>query len=221
MYTKTSWVARVGTALNRFLKTNESAGSVELTNDPTGVSVPGTPFTVANMNKIEQGIYDAHYPEFTEAATLTNIASGEVQGTLWGKVKKAIATIISWLDQGVKTTDSPYFASVNTGYGANKLYPMNQGVRTTDSPYFANMSPPVDNNDATPPSIGRGGFTYAVGKGTDGLTLPSGGTYVVLALTISTGTSTGTGSIARLSGGTSKVFIGSNEDIGYLIMRIG
>jgi hypothetical protein len=59
-YIKTSWVARVGTALNRFLKTNESSGSVELTNDPTGVSVQGTPFTVANMNKIETGIYDAH-----------------------------------------------------------------------------------------------------------------------------------------------------------------
>ncbi len=59
-YIKTSWVARVGTALNRFLKTNETSTEVELTNDPTGVSVPGTPFTVANMNKIEQGIYDAH-----------------------------------------------------------------------------------------------------------------------------------------------------------------
>ena len=58
MYTKTNWVARVGTALNRFLKSNESSGSVELTNDPTGVTTAGTPFTVANMNKIEQGIYD-------------------------------------------------------------------------------------------------------------------------------------------------------------------
>ena len=59
-YTRTTWIARVGTALNRFLKTNESTGSVELTNDPTGVTTAGTPFTVDNMNKIEQGIYDAH-----------------------------------------------------------------------------------------------------------------------------------------------------------------
>ena len=59
-YTKTTWLARVGTALNRFLKTNETETSVELTNDPTGVSTAGTPFTVDNMNKIEQGIYDAH-----------------------------------------------------------------------------------------------------------------------------------------------------------------
>ena len=57
-YVKTSWVARVGTALNRFLKANESSSSVELTADPTGVSTAGTPFTADNMNKIEQGIYD-------------------------------------------------------------------------------------------------------------------------------------------------------------------
>ena len=56
MYSKTTWVARVGTALNRFLKSNETDNSVELTNDPTGVSTAGTPFTVANMNKIEEGI---------------------------------------------------------------------------------------------------------------------------------------------------------------------
>jgi len=59
-YSRTNWVARVGTALNRFLKTNETSTEVELTNDPTGVTTAGTPFTVANMNKIEQGIYDAH-----------------------------------------------------------------------------------------------------------------------------------------------------------------
>ena len=57
-YTKNLWIARVGTALNRFLKTNEDAGSVELTNDPTGITTAGTPFTVANMNNIETGIED-------------------------------------------------------------------------------------------------------------------------------------------------------------------
>ena len=86
MYTKTSWVARVGTALNRFLKSNESSGSVELTNDPTGVTTEGTPFTVANMNKIEQGIYDAHV---TADANASNLLAN--------------------VNQGVKTTDSPTF----------------------------------------------------------------------------------------------------------------
>ncbi len=124
MYTKTSWVARVGTALNRFLKTNETATEVELTNDPTGVTTAGTPFTVANMNKIEQGIYDAHVA----------------------------------LDNNV-----------------------NQGVKTTDSPYFANMNPPVDNNDDTPPIIGIGGFTFARSStpaSSPTITLQSTGTFI-------------------------------------------
>jgi hypothetical protein len=42
-------------------------------------------------------------------------------------------------DQNLRTTDSPTFASVNTGHGANELYPMNQAVRTTDSPTFAKL----------------------------------------------------------------------------------
>ena len=107
--------------------------------------------------------------------------------------------------------------TLDTGQGANELYPMNQAVRTTDNVSFANINPPVDNSDISPPSIGIGGFTYAAGRGNGGLTLPSGGTYVVLALN----TSSGSASIARLSGGTSKTFISSNEDVGYLIMRIG
>lgn len=93
-YSKTNWIARVGTALNRFLKTNESDTSVELTNDPSGVTTPGTPFTAANMNKIEQGIYDSHYTTFTENATLENITSGEELTSRWGKIKKAISVVI-------------------------------------------------------------------------------------------------------------------------------
>jgi len=107
-------------------------------------------------------------------------------------------------------------ATVNTGQGANELYPMNQAVRTTDNVSFANINPPVDNSDISPPPIGKGGFTYAVGSGQDGVTLPSGGTYVVVALFIGYGY----GSIARLSGGTSKVFLDGPGDVGYLIMRI-
>ena len=216
MYTKTNWVARVGTALNRFLKTNEDSpsGTVELTNDPTGVTTAGTPFTVANMNKIEQGIYDAHV---TADANASNLLAN--------------------VNQGVKTTDSPEFASVSTTGNASVVgdlgvtgalsgasintgglgaFLIGQNLRTTDNVNFANINPPVDNNDISPPAIGIGGFTYAVGIGNVGLTLPSGGTYVVLALP----TSSGSASIARLSGGTSKPFISSSEDVGYLIMRI-
>lgn len=45
-----------------------------------------------------------------------------------------------WLDQGVKTTDSPVFSSINTGQGTNELYPMNQAVRTSDNVSFNNVT---------------------------------------------------------------------------------
>lgn len=106
--------------------------------------------------------------------------------------------------------------SVDTGQGATEVHLMNQNLRTTDNVSFANINPPVDNSDISPPSIGKGGFTYAVGRGENGVTLPSGGTYVVVALFIGYGY----GSIARLSGGTSKVFLEGPGDVGYLIMRI-
>ena len=107
-YTRTTWIARVGTALNRFLKTNETSTEVELTNDPTGVTTAGTPFTVANMNKIEQGIYDAHV---TADANATNLANN--------------------VNQGVKTTDSPTFVEVKAKVNGARFNVSAKTVTTT------------------------------------------------------------------------------------------
>ena len=41
------------------------------------------------------------------------------------------------MNQGVRTTDAVTFATVNTGQGATEVYLMNQNLRTTDSPTFA------------------------------------------------------------------------------------
>jgi hypothetical protein len=91
--------------------------------------------------------------------------------------------------------------SINTGHGANELYPMNQAVRTTDNVSFANINPPVDNADNSLPSIGKGGFTYGTVPGDDGITLPTGGTYITIGFIISGGLMPSfTG---RFSGGTS------------------
>ena len=57
-------------------------------------------------------------------------------------------------DQGVKTTDSPTFASINTGQGPKEIWGMNQDVATDSTVHFANLNPPVDNNDNAPPAIG-------------------------------------------------------------------
>ncbi len=91
-------------------------------------------------------------------------------------------------------------ASVDTGYGANKLYPMNQAVRTTDNVNFANINPPVDNADNSLPNIGIGGFTFGTVVDDGSITLPTGGTYITIGLTNVGGVSRFIS--GRLSGGT-------------------
>jgi hypothetical protein len=59
-YAKTTWVDRIVQFSNRFTKTNESSGSVDLTPFTGTVAQAGTPLSAANMNKMEQGIYDAY-----------------------------------------------------------------------------------------------------------------------------------------------------------------
>ena len=121
MYSPTNWIARVGTALNRFLKSNEVAASVELTNDPTGITTAGTPFTVANMNNIETGIKD------NDDRSLANVDRLDVvEGT--------------GTPQGVGTEDDVSFGTVNTGQGANELYDMDQNVKTTDDVEFDDIN---------------------------------------------------------------------------------
>lgn len=50
---RTIWKAREGTGLNKFTKSEETTTSVKLVNAPDSVTVEGTPFSVANMNNIE------------------------------------------------------------------------------------------------------------------------------------------------------------------------
>ncbi|MHC1623292.1 MAG: hypothetical protein ACXQTR_01725 [Candidatus Methanospirareceae archaeon] len=128
-------MARVGTALNRFLKSNESTESVELTADPAGVSTNGTPFTATNMNKIEQGIYDAHVTADDNAGRLDT-----VEGTAGDNSDRLDVVEGTGTPQGVGTGDSPTFVSIDTGQGANRLYDMNQNLKTTDSPTFEGLT---------------------------------------------------------------------------------
>jgi hypothetical protein len=60
MYKKTEWKARKGSDLNRFEKSQETERFVTLENKPNSVTEHGTPFSTANMNKIEDGIFEAH-----------------------------------------------------------------------------------------------------------------------------------------------------------------
>jgi len=68
-YEKTLWEARDGSDLDRFEKTQETAKSVILRNAPNKITKPGTKFSIQNMNKIEQGIFDAHKMIASEETT--------------------------------------------------------------------------------------------------------------------------------------------------------
>ncbi len=59
-YTPTVWKDRIVQFARRFTKTGETGTGVTLTPDPGIVTEGGTPVNAANMNKIEQGIDDAH-----------------------------------------------------------------------------------------------------------------------------------------------------------------
>lgn len=103
-------------------------------------------------------------------------------------------------------------SSVDTGQGATEVHLMNQNLRTTDSVYFANINPPVDNNDATPPTIGIGGFTFATAGEGGAILAPSGGTHMYLRMT-SSGAIRGCGRIA--GGSATPTGTGAGTDYAY------
>jgi len=58
-YQKTEWTAPQGNNFCKYKKIDETADSVTLISD-SNITKPGTPFSVGNMNKIEEGIYKSH-----------------------------------------------------------------------------------------------------------------------------------------------------------------
>jgi hypothetical protein len=59
-YQKTDWLDRIAEDKNRFAVSGAVTGDVWLVPKPGNIIQAGTPFNVNDMNKIEQGIYDAH-----------------------------------------------------------------------------------------------------------------------------------------------------------------
>jgi hypothetical protein len=122
------------------------------------------------------------------------------------------------MNQNVRTTDSPTFANATiAGHNIDSELDtlngrVNQGVKTTDSPTFASINTtngpnkPLDNNDASMPSVGIGGFSYATASvSTNGaypsITIGSGGTWVYIAE--SRCSSSIRTRVGRISGGSS------------------
>ena len=59
-YTKQTWTAPTGTGLSRYAKSSESASHVTLTLDPENLTNTPTPFTMARMAHMEEGIAKAY-----------------------------------------------------------------------------------------------------------------------------------------------------------------
>lgn len=106
-----------------------------------------------------------------------------LESSIWTRYK---------LESGNKSFGAIKATTIDTGQGANGLYPMNQGVKTTDSPTFLEVittngpNKPVDNNDDSMPSVNIGGFSYAVGETTvsgayPSITIGSAGAWVYIA----------------------------------------
>jgi hypothetical protein len=101
-------------------------------------------------------------------------------------IDSELDTLNSRVNQAVNTTSTPTFLGIITTNGPNK---------------------PVDNNDASMPSVGIGGFSYAVGSKSDSgypsVTIGSGGTWVYIAGSEKAGASSMTLNVGRISGGSS------------------
>jgi len=59
MYITTQWKDRNVEFPNRFTKSSETTSSVTLTASPGTVTETGTPISSTQMNRMEQGIFDA------------------------------------------------------------------------------------------------------------------------------------------------------------------
>jgi hypothetical protein len=163
--------------------------------------------TASFVTDISSYAYNAAYGSLTSGAYTLLPYELRKSGNDWLKYRFDMIKGIA--DQDLRTTDIPTFDKINTGHGNNELYAMDQNVRSSDSPTFTQISTangpnkPVNNNDASMPSVGIGGFSYAYHStsksGTPSITIGSGGTWVYIAQStrdVSTRTE-----IGRIAGG--------------------
>ena len=112
-YEKTNWESREGYDLDRFEKANETAKSVILRNSPNTVTRPGTKFSVQNMNKIEQGIFDAH--ELAAAESQERQAAIETEaGTRASEDNRILTESNVYTDTKVSAASDELLDSINS-----------------------------------------------------------------------------------------------------------
>ncbi len=223
-------LVKAGATLTKRKITNLMQGSGFVTVDWTGAT-----------NYVDQGVKTTDSPEFANYAskTLTGdvdlddviisgfyyIPSDALNSPIALYCSLTVSRNADIISQMLvpNNADVMYYRS-GTGIGGNpswrawkQVTQSDQNLRTTDSVHFANINPPVDNNDATPPTIGIGGFTFAVAGSQSAILAPSGGTHMYLRMT-SSGSIWGCGRIA--GGSATPVGTGSGTDYAFF-WRIG
>lgn len=86
-----------------------------------------TSANTVSANSITANTVSANSIDISSSVNGVNISNAQ-----WGYLGN--------LDQNLRTSDSVTFGTVDTGQGANELYPMDQAVRTTDTPSFSELT---------------------------------------------------------------------------------
>lgn len=71
-YTKHSWLARLGTGLNKYLNT-VTGQTLVLQSTPDTVTQQGTPFSATWMNEMENGIFNAYPLTFSAVSVNSSL----------------------------------------------------------------------------------------------------------------------------------------------------
>jgi hypothetical protein len=183
-----------------------------------------------NFQLVAGGIEVKHiFPWGTQAGSPGSYDLGTSDArfnTLWLKILDVLNAVR--FRSTLQVDGAASMASINTGGLGNFL--IGQNLRTTDSPTFSTVNAtnvvttngpnkPVDNNDASMPSVNIGGFSYATASSSStnpSITIGSGGTWVYVQK--NSKASSSSIYIGRVSGGTvlQGQYKGDGEDSSFI-----
>lgn len=179
---------------------------------------------------IKQGCYVSHGGSLYVADADTSISGSPADGSVYIRVSGTTSLTVEFVTDISGYAWNPVYTALTSGsytllpylivkassvWTRYNFNPNNQqfgdvactSVYATDVVTTNGPNKPVDNNDASMPSVGIGGFSYAVGSDTEGdypsITIGSGGTWVYIAHSTRDGATTEKTTIGRISGGSS------------------
>ena len=184
-YTKHTWLARLGTGLNKFLNSGTSTNLV-LTPNPDSITQQGSPFSATWMNEMEQGIYNGNTLTGTSAPTTSTAG---VVGQLYlnttnGYLYKCTAASTTYTWANVADLFTMFSALSSSTPSTTSKLPFYNG----SSAYYSTLADLIANGGAA--KIATGSY---VGTGTYGSANPNSLTFsfvpkFVLVLTNSNAT---------------------------------